>query len=61
MRNRWYYSCGGQKVVGPCSSAELKKLAASGRLLPGDMVRRDPMIRPIKAGRVKRLFAAPAT
>jgi hypothetical protein len=59
MIKQWYYSLTGQKVVGPCSSAELNKLAATGQLMPHDMVRRNRMVRPVKAGRVKKLFPEP--
>jgi GYF domain 2 len=59
MRVQWLYSRGGQKVLGPRSSSELKMLASTGLLLPNDGVRRQGMVHPVQAGDVKNLFAAP--
>jgi hypothetical protein len=60
MPKKWFYSHAGQKVVGPCSSTELRKLASSGELVPEDMVRGGRMVRAVKAKRLKGLFATPA-
>jgi hypothetical protein len=59
MAKKWFYSHAGQKVVGPCSSSDLRKLASSGELVPGDMVRGGRMPRAVKARRLKGLFATP--
>lgn len=59
MPIRWFYSHDRQKVVGPCSSSELRKLAASGQLKPGDMVRGGRIVDLVKASRVKGLFNKP--
>ena len=56
MQKRWFYSHNGEKVVGPCSSEELRKLTVTGQLSPDDMVRSGRMKRPARAGRVKGLF-----
>lgn len=55
MSKQWFYSHEKQKVTGPCSSDELKKLAASGRLTALDRVWGGRMLRPIKAGSIKGL------
>jgi hypothetical protein len=57
MANKWYYSRNSGKVVGPCSSLSLKKLAATGHLAPDDLVGRNRIVRLVKAGTVKGLFA----
>jgi hypothetical protein len=60
MPAKWYYSRKGEKVAGPCSSSELKKLAAAGQLTPDDLVGKNRMVRLVKASCVKGLFAAPS-
>ena len=57
MPRQWYYSHGKQKVVGPCTAAEMKELAASGRIMPSDLVRGGRMEHPIQARLIKGLFA----
>jgi hypothetical protein len=54
MAQEWYYAQGDRKV-GPISEAELKELAATGKLSAGDLVWKDglPDWRP--AGRLKGL------
>jgi hypothetical protein len=59
MPSKWYYSHNGQKVSGPCSATYLKKLAATGRLMPDDLVGKNRVVRLVKAGSVKGLFLAP--
>jgi hypothetical protein len=46
----------GDKRYGPFSSAQLKRLAAAGRLRPTDFVRRKGMERGVPATRLKELF-----
>ena len=58
MPFRWFYSPGGQKVLGPRTSSELRLLASTGLLLPNDRVRRQGMADPVQASRLKGLFAA---
>ena len=59
MPKTWYYSRDGKKIAGPCSSTELKKLAAKGDLAPDDLVGKNRKVRLVKASSVKGLFAAP--
>jgi GYF domain 2 len=58
MPSKWYFSRKGLKVSGPCSSAELKRLAAGGHLTPDDMVGKNRVVRLVKASSVKGLFPA---
>jgi len=58
MPVQWFYSRGGQKVVSPCPTSELRILASTGRPLPNDRARRQGMLHPIQTNRVKNLFAA---
>ena len=60
MPTQWFYSHCGEKVIGPVSSRELKTLAASGELLPTDRVRKHRMVQPVRASRIKGLFAPPS-
>ena len=60
MPARWYFSRNGEKVAGPCSSTELKRLAAKGGLKPDDLVGKNRMVRLVKASSVKGLFTAPS-
>ena len=59
MPSEWYYSHDGQAIVGPCSSSVLKKLAASKKLMPDDLVGKNRKVRLVKASTVKGLFVAP--
>ncbi len=61
MPNKWYYARNGEKVAGPCSSVELKRLASAGHLKPDDLVGRNRIVRLVKAGSVKGLFTANAS
>lgn len=56
MAVSWYVEKSGKRS-GPFSTAQLKEMAASGRLQPGDMVFRDGLDRPVPASKVKGLFA----
>ena len=55
--SEWYYSQAGQQI-GPITSAQLKKNAASGPLQPADLVWKDGMAEWTPAVRVKGLFPA---
>jgi hypothetical protein len=60
MAQEWYYSQNGQKR-GPVSGADLKQLAASGKLQPTDLIWKQGMEKWVPARLVKGLFppAAP--
>jgi len=51
----WYYAKGDQQQ-GPVSSTELRQLAASGRVLPDDLVWREGMSEWVAASNVRGLF-----
>jgi uncharacterized membrane protein YjgN (DUF898 family) len=51
----WYYLSGG-KQLGPVSAAQLKELAAGGRLQPTDMIWKEGLPQWIAANSVKGLF-----
>jgi tetratricopeptide (TPR) repeat protein len=59
MASQWYYSQDGQRR-GPLSDSHLKKLAASGRLRPADLLWKEGMSRWVAASKVKGLFAGTA-
>ncbi len=46
------------KELGPFTAQQLKEMAASGKLRTDDLVRREDMKGPTKAGTVKGLFTA---
>ncbi len=52
---KWFYVVDGQEA-GPIESAELKRLATSGRLKPQDKLRREDMSEWHRASQVKGLF-----
>ena len=54
----WYYSKNDEKI-GPISSAELKKIASEGQLLPTDLVWREGMEDWKPASNIKGLFTQP--
>jgi hypothetical protein len=56
---RWYYARDNKHKLGPFSPAQLKGLAASGQLLPSDMVLRDGGRKWVPAASVQGLFAKP--
>ena len=53
-----YYVARNNKRVGPFSAAQLRQLAADGRLRPTDTVWKEGMDRPVPAAKVKSLFPA---
>ncbi len=53
----WYFMLDGQKR-GPVSEADLKRLAASGKLKPSDMIWKEGMAKWVPAGSMKGLFPA---
>ncbi len=57
MAHQWYVQHGG-KQHGPISSAQLKKLAAEGKISPSTNVRLGADAKWVPAGRVQGLFAA---
>lgn len=54
---QWYYSRDNKQKLGPFSAARLKELAASGELLPSDMVMREGSRKWAAAASIKGLFA----
>ncbi len=59
MASKWYYSMEGSTQLGPVTGKQLKNLAATGRLRPTHMVRKEDMEKLVRARRVKGLFAPP--
>jgi outer membrane biosynthesis protein TonB len=57
MADLWYYAHGPDKT-GPFSGRQLKELAASGRIVPGDTIWKDGIERGVPASKVKNLFPA---
>src|SRR2546421_6283709 len=55
---RWYYTPNGKKKLGPFSSAQIKTLAASGKIQPDDMLLQEGSSRWTPARSVKGLFPA---
>ena len=55
----WHYSRGSEQH-GPVSSIQLKQMAASGELLPTDLIWKDGMPGWIAAGKIRGLFDASA-
>ncbi|MCZ2342336.1 MAG: GYF domain-containing protein [Bacteroidales bacterium] len=55
MADQWFILRDGKRH-GPYSGADLKKYAASGHLLPIDLVVKDGMAKPVPAAKVKGLF-----
>ncbi len=53
--SEWYYSQSGQQL-GPITADQLKNLAASGQLQPGDLIWKDGMAEWTPAVRVKGIF-----
>ncbi|MHB8736839.1 MAG: DUF4339 domain-containing protein [Terriglobales bacterium] len=56
MSRQWFYSHGGVKS-GPVSPEELRQLAASGKLRPTDLLRRDGTLKWRLAAKARGLFA----
>ena len=57
MAEEWFYAKGNQ-AHGPIGAAELKRLASTGALSPGDLVRKGGMTQWVRASSVKQLFTA---
>jgi len=57
MANEWYYVRDGRQF-GPCTSEELKQLAACGSLTPGDLVQEAGMAEWVPVGNVAELLPA---
>lgn len=55
MSQQWYYAKGGQRL-GPVPAEQLKELAASGELLPADLIWRKGMPQWVQAATVQGLF-----
>ena len=55
MNDQWYCNRGPQRF-GPFSSAQLKQLAAKGKLRPSDLIWKEGMPQPVAAGQAKALF-----
>lgn len=55
----WYVEKRGRQL-GPFTGTQLKELVATGRLEPGDLVRRDDRTKAVPAGEVRGLFPRPA-
>lgn len=58
MADQWFIISNGRRV-GPYTAAEMKEHAATGHLLPIDLVIKDGMDKPVPAAKVKGLFAPP--
>jgi hypothetical protein len=58
MAGQWYYARGGERI-GPVTTDELKRLAASGELLPTDLVWKEGMQAWIPAEKIKGLIPKP--
>jgi len=56
LANEWFYQKDGREI-GPVSSADLRRLASTGELLPTDPVRKADMERWAKASALKGLFS----
>jgi hypothetical protein len=55
MEKQWYFNRG-PKRFGPFSSAQLKQLAADGKLRPTDLIWKEGMPQPVPAGQASALF-----
>jgi hypothetical protein len=58
MANEWHYTQNNQPAAAPVSTAELKQLAASGRLQPTDLVWQEGMPNWVLASSIKGLFSS---
>jgi len=58
VADSWYYSHD-RKKIGPCSGRRMKELAASGGILPTDVVWKEGVEKGVAASKVKNLFAPP--
>lgn len=55
----WFVNLGGTEL-GPVNDAQLRELAASGKLAPDDLVRKEGMDQKVQAGKIRGLFAGAA-
>jgi hypothetical protein len=60
MPSQWFYSMDGRMMLGPCTAVEMKRLAATGQILPTYRVRRKGREKTVMARNVKGLFAPAA-
>ena len=60
MPTQWFYSVDGEKMVGPHTAIEMKRLAASGQILPTYRVKRKSRVKTVMAGNVRGLFVPAA-
>jgi hypothetical protein len=60
MPVQWFHSLDGQMMLGPCTSLEMKHLAATGQILPTYRVQRKGREKTVMARNVKGLFRAVA-
>jgi GYF domain 2/Domain of unknown function (DUF4234) len=58
MASEWFYTVNGQQSQSSASDAQLKQMATSGQLQPGDMVWKDGMPNWVAANTIKGLFPA---
>jgi hypothetical protein len=56
MPVQWLYSSDGQRMLGPCTSVEMKHLASTGQILPTYRVQRKGREKTVLARNVKGLF-----
>jgi hypothetical protein len=56
MPVQWLYSSDGQRMLGPCTSDEMKHLASIGQILPTYRVQRKGREKTVLARNVKGLF-----
>jgi hypothetical protein len=56
VADRWYYSHD-LKKIGPCSGQRMRELAASGGIVPTDVVWKEGVEKGVTASKVKNLFA----
>ncbi len=59
-QTQWFFSRNGGNKVGPVTSRELKRLAATGQLTRTDRIQKIGMEKMVAASRLKGLFAKPA-
>ena len=57
MSTHWCYTRDGRTTFGPVTWGELRRMAATGELLPSDVVGHVGMPRSMRAGGVAGLFA----
>src|SRR5437660_3986081 len=57
MATDWFYTLNGEQAPAPATAEQLRQLAASGQLLPTDMVWREGMTGWAPASSIKGLFA----